>query len=124
MTSGAENPIYHRSKLIKSYDIIGDEYGPYNDYFGSNYANLFRASIKNSTSYTVKQRDRLDQISFIYYGTTSLWWAISLYNDAIIHPLLITPGQSISIPSKTEIDAFLVSYKSSRVNNLNTTVQV
>ena len=124
MPSGAENPNYHRSKLIKSYDIQGDIFGPYNDYFGSSYGVLFTNTIKNSTPYVIRQRDRLDVISFNNYGNTSLWWAIALFNPNIYHPLVLNVGETINIPSKKDIDSFFLSFKSGTVNAAGTTVQV
>lgn len=124
MSSSAENASYHRSNLIKSYEIVNDEYGPYLDYFGSSYSLLFNNSVKRSTPYTLKQKDRLDLLSYTNYGTTSLWWAIAMYNPSIFHPLILTVGQIINIPSKIDIDSFLLSYKSGQVNSSNVTVQI
>ena len=124
MPSGAENPNYHRSSLIKSFSVPGDSFSPYNDFFGSSYSLLFTNTVRRSTPYVVKQKDRLDLISYNYYGNTSLWWAIALYNPSIYHPLILNVGDTINIPSKEDIDAFFLNFKSGEINSTNVTVQV
>lgn len=124
MSSGAENPNYHRSTLIKTFSITGDALSPFNDYFGSSYALLFKSNVKNFSPYIIRQRDRLDQISYKYYGTTSLWWAIAIFNESIYHPMLLNVGDTINIPSKIDIDAFLLAFKSGEINSANANVQV
>lgn len=124
MPSSAENPNYHRSTLIKSFSIPEDNFSPYNDYFGSSYGTLFNNTIKRSTPYVIKQKDRLDLLSYRYYGTTSLWWAIAMYNSNVYHPMVLTTGDTINIPSKEDIDIFFLNFKSGEINSGNNAVQV
>lgn len=109
--SSEESAVYHRTNFISTYNIADDPYGPYVDYFGSSYVQLFQSIVKNFRSYTIKQRDTLDMISFRFYGTTSLWWAIALASTNIIHPLVLTAGQTLKIPNKADIDSFVLRYK-------------
>jgi nucleoid-associated protein YgaU len=109
--SSEENTAYHRSNFIKSFTVAGDAYSPYIDHFGSSYIQLFQTTVKNSKPYVVKQKDSLDMISYRFYGTTSLWWAIALASTDLVHPMLLTPGQQLRIPNKTDIDAFVLQYK-------------
>lgn len=124
MPSGAENPTYHRSTLIKSFTTPDAPETLFNDFFGSSYSILFKNSVRNFSPYIIRQRDRLDQLSYVNYGTTSLWWAIALYNPNIYHPLILNAGDTINIPSKADIDAFLLAFKNGEVNAGNNTVQV
>lgn len=123
-TSSAENPNYHRSTLVKSFAVANDDFSPYNDFFGSSYQNLFTNTIKSSTPYVIKQKDRLDLISYRNYGTTSLWWAVAFFNPTIYHPLILTVGSTINIPSKADIDTFFLTFKAGEVNSTNATVEV
>lgn len=125
MRSGSENPSYHRSTLIKSFTVPEDPTVFKNDYFGSSYITLFRNKVTRSSPYTIRQRDRLDNLSYQYYGTTSLWWAIAIFNPNIYHPLLLVAGTRINIPTKEAIDSFFAAYKSGLLNAAtNATVEV
>lgn len=124
MPTSAENPNYHRSTLIRSFSIPDDDFSPYNDFFGSSYQALLMNTVKNFTPYVLKQKDRLDLLSFSNYGTTSLWWAIALYNPTIYHPLILNVGDTINIPSKADLDTFFLNFKAGEVNTTNVTVQV
>lgn len=123
-TTSAENPNYHRSNLIKSFTVANDSFSPYNDFFGSSYQILFANTVKSSTPYVIKQNDRLDLLSYRNYGTTSLWWAIALYNPSIYHPLILAVGSTINIPAKADLDRFFLQFKAGELNSSNATVEV
>ena len=89
MKSSAENPSYHRSTLIKSFTVPESPTVIRNDYFGSSYITLFKNKVNRSNPYIIRQNDRLDLLSQRNYGTTSLWWAIAIFNPNIYHPLIL-----------------------------------
>lgn len=123
--SSEESVAYHRSNFIKSFTVANDPYSPYIDHFGSSYIQLYQSIVKNFRTYVVKQKDTLDLLSYRFYGTTSLWWAIALSSTDVIHPMLISPGQTLNIPNKADIDAFVLQYKStSSQTESNTTTQI
>lgn len=125
MRSSAENPNYHRSNLIKTFTVAEDSYTLRNDYFGSSYVTLFKNKVNRSNPYTIRQNDRLDLLSQRNYGTTSLWWAIAIFNPNIYHPLLLSPGLVINIPTKAAIDEFFSAYRAGQLNSTsNTNIEV
>lgn len=125
MRSTAENPTYHRSSLIKTFSLPEKPTELRNDYFGSSYITLFKNKVNRSNPYTIRQNDRLDLLSQQNYGTTSLWWAIAIFNPNIYHPLILPVGLKINIPTKASIDNFFASFKSGKLNaSNNATVNV
>jgi hypothetical protein len=124
MSSSAENPNYHRSALINTFTLPEDPTTPLNDFFGSSYVTLFNHKVKRSTPYIIRQRDRLDLISYRYYGNTSLWWVIAIFNTNIYHPLILNVGDTINIPLKVDVDAFFLANKAGQLNSPNTNIQV
>ena len=107
--STLQNPLYHRSQFNTTFVYNNEELL---DFFGSNYLYLYKNTVKNYSEHTAKQRENLDRLSWLYYDTTSLWWAIALSND-IIHPMQIKTGATLRIPSKADIDAFVLAYRNS-----------
>lgn len=51
---------------------------------------------------TAKDSNRLDLISYQYYGTPLLYWVIAIASD-IDDPLNVPPGTSLRIPSKQSL---------------------
>lgn len=47
--------------------------------------------------YVVKAGDRLDVLSFRFYGTPDLWWYLA-YANQLSNPLELEPGKVIMIP--------------------------
>lgn len=52
----------------------------------------------------------LDKLSYSYYDTYELWWAIGLYNK-IISPLEVLPNE-IKIPDRLELEELLRKLRS------------
>lgn len=48
--------------------------------------------------HTVIEGDRIDTISFRYYGDPLLWWYIADANPEVFYPEDLQPGQSLRIP--------------------------
>ena len=122
MPSSLQNPLYHRSQFTS---VFTDSSGTVSmDFFGSSYYQLFKNTIQNYSLYTVKQKENLDRLSWIYYDTTSLWWAIAMYND-VIHPMQIRTGMSLKIPARADLDSFVLAFRSATANsNKSTVVQI
>jgi hypothetical protein len=58
--------------------------------------------------YELKETDTWTGISYIYYGTISLWWLICKFNG-IKNPFTdILPGRIIKIPVKKIVDDILL----------------
>jgi nucleoid-associated protein YgaU len=62
--------------------------------------------ISQTQQYMVVGDEQITTIAYRFYGTTSLWWVILLYNG-INHPLDIEGGTLLLIPSKQEVLGFL-----------------
>lgn len=61
--------------------------------------------LRNLTRYTVyrwKSTDKLSNLSYNYYETTSLWWIIAAFNG-IVHELELEDGTEILIPDHLQI---------------------
>jgi hypothetical protein len=63
---------------------------------------------KNSTPYAYTGKDKITTISYMFYGTTSMW-AILLYVNGYMHPDEIPSGAVLNIPAKTDIQAILLT---------------
>jgi hypothetical protein len=122
--SSAENPSYHRSKLIKSFTVENSKLPTRLDYFGSSYLTLLKSKVTRFNTYILKQGDRLDLLSYKAYQNTSLWWLLFAYNTNLHHPLNLPPGEAIKIPLKEDVDSFLLAYKSGEVNAAAGAVEV
>ena len=58
--------------------------------------------------------DHWSSLSYRYFGTTSLWWAICKFN-AISNPFILPKvGEIIKIPAQSVIDLMLNEIKSDR----------
>ena len=117
------NSTYLRSNFIATFqDSTGTQYI---DYFGSNAYNLFKLYVNAYSIHTVIQKENLDYISYVNYNTTSLWWAIALFNN-IVHPMQVGVGQQLKIPIKSNIDTFVLEFKNSNVSvqGSSSTIQV
>lgn len=76
------------------------------DFVTSSFINdVKKLGFSDSMNYS---NELLDQISYHYYGTELLWWAIAFYND-IIDPMIIT-NRILYIPNRTELDSLLIRY--------------
>lgn len=54
---------------------------------------------KKYTTYTIAQGDRLDQLSYKFFGRPDMWWAIVEYNPEVQDFINLTPGITIRIPN-------------------------
>jgi hypothetical protein len=113
------------TKKYNNYAEIGDNLSEYN------FANLFNVVQLGEKSYfnisktlrfdniqdipeqyfnvyELKETDTWTGISYIYYGTISLWWLICKFND-IKNPFTeVLPGKIIKIPVKQIVDKILL----------------
>lgn len=64
---------------------------------------------------TTRKGDRLDLLSFKYYGNVQDWWLIAIANNLGNNGSLhLKPGEQIRIP--TDIDSIIQEYN--RINNV------
>jgi len=54
---------------------------------------------KNYTVYTVVQGDRLDRLSYKFFGRPDLWWAIVEYNPELQNFINLAPGTVLRVPN-------------------------
>lgn len=57
--------------------------------------------------HTVREGDRLDLLSYRYFGQAELWWIICDYND-ISFALDVAAGRVLRIPSSEHVQMSLV----------------
>lgn len=60
--------------------------------------------IQSYQTYTYSDGDKIVNISYQAYATTSLWWVILMYNG-LIHPYEIPIGYLLKIPDMSELVA-------------------
>jgi hypothetical protein len=58
--------------------------------------------------------DRLDLLSFDFYGDTSFWWVIASANSLPGDSLYLEPGAQLRIPSN--VPGVINEYKSANIN--------
>lgn len=61
----------------------------------------------NCTIYTLTRPNFLPNISYKFYGTTSLWWVIARFNGIIFPLKEIKVGVTLNIPELTDISKAL-----------------
>lgn len=75
--------------------------------------NMFRNKLnqnnaRNNDIHTVIEDERLEQISYKYYGNSKLWWVIADFNDiddSLINPFEdLVPGTKLLIPDIDQLD--------------------
>lgn len=64
--------------------------------------NKAMSQIKNYQVYSYSEIDKIVNISYQAYGTTSLWWAILLFSG-LIHPYEIPSGYVLKIPDLSDL---------------------
>lgn len=91
------------------------------------YYNPFRSAYKNirymlttASTYTVTKSDmgRIAMISYIVYGTTTLWRVILEYNSITDPITQIYPGVILNIPDKSQAVAYLSNYQNTQTSDL------
>lgn len=63
----------------------------------------FKFNLENAKIVLYREGDRLDLLSYRYYGTTQLWWAILDANPTYRWEGDIPYGASLVIPEKGEV---------------------
>lgn len=111
-TSTNANVKYFKSRLLKT-QIVNKVLRI--DIFNYKFSAGLRQSIKNYQQHRFKDDEHLPNISYQYYGTTSLWWIISRFNG-ITHPLEIDPGTIIRIPNLQEVNDYISEVRSNTGN--------
>jgi len=98
----SSNANFLRSKFISAVDVI-------NNFQPENHVDLLNPkliqlinSLTVFSTYQFKRADKLVNISYKYYRTTSLWWLILLASGQI-HPYEIPEGSVLLLPSLTEM---------------------
>lgn len=104
--------IYHPEKLdtpLESYYHSGANCSLYNIdkekflLFLENFDYLRKDEyLQKKHTVKLEEIDRLDKISYKYYGTPELWWIISSVN--YIDPFELTEGMELLIPNIREFD--------------------
>lgn len=90
---------YHMSSNCSLYNIDGAKFA----LFLENHDYLFKeGQLQQKHKVTPDDIDRIDRISYQYYGTPELWWLIAQVND--IDPLELYEGQELVIPNIREFD--------------------
>lgn len=64
-------------------------------------------SSESDSTHIVRQGERLDLISHIYYGTSSLWWIIAERNDISLPMAEMAPGKELIIPARGVVEVIL-----------------
>lgn len=134
-TTSKERTEYHLTNILKYFNYdLGETvrndalnlYGPYVNFFQSNWAVLMKKFINHGTTIISTFGDRLENISYAYYGTTSLWPVLHLFNPQIDNPFIIPLGTEIFVPDITEIDKFFTymsttsTQEAGATNSINT----
>ena len=71
---------------------------------GTAQATVLRAAVDQDLAdqygrvYFWREGDRLDALSFTFYGSSLDWWRILDANPEILNPAQITPGTALRIP--------------------------
>jgi nucleoid-associated protein YgaU len=68
---------------------------------------LFRAPVEVdavASVYQTVQGDRLDTLSFLFFGTEFLWWLIADANPSLLLPDPLPPGTILRIPRGTPVN--------------------
>lgn len=98
-----------KNKTYKDYDYVS-RYSPFPYYFNNQdnkYVYGLTAYLKNSTIYTlhnIKQGDTLDSLALEYYNNPTLYWVICSYNRIQNPYKKLVIGESIKIPSLSNIE--------------------
>ena len=106
------NARYARSNALTLITLENDDGTPYAeiDLFDIRIHRLI-TSVKKAQPYTINQSEKLVNISYQAYNTTSLWWVLVLYNG-LIHAYDIYPGMVLRIPDLFEITIALNQFPS------------
>lgn len=95
------NPLYQKKNFQPIITIDGINY---RDTLAQKYVDFIpRLTAFATFIYTGEQ---LTTISYRFYGTTTLWWLILMFNG-YYHWMEIDPGTILRIPSKVEIDSYI-----------------
>lgn len=96
------NPAYARSKFITEIEII-------NNFQSEKTVDLLNPKlgklINSLTIFSTRQyqtNEKIVNISYSVYGTTSLWWII-IIATGLIHPYEIPVGTLLYLPNLTEL---------------------
>ena len=94
--SYAEHSRYEKVGTLKE---LGKSYHATNRLRGVNYTN-------NDIYYTVDNNteNRLDKISYMYYGNSNYWWAIA-HANSLFDSFKVPRGMVLRIPSFSSIDS-------------------
>lgn len=65
----------------------------------------------NDTYIITKETDRLDILSYKYYGDSELYWIINLVNNINNSSIFIKPGIQLCIPNKSRINSIITQMK-------------
>ena len=99
--STASNPKYWQSNLLS---IRSTSVGNFPDFLSDRLNDLIE-SITSYEPYTVRGGDRLTNISFQFYNTTSLYYIILHFNGLLFWSD-VQAGDIIQIPDRSQIDRF------------------
>ena len=60
---------------------------------------VFPSKRQRFSTYVWTSEDRIDLVSYQFYGTPSFWWKIMDVNPEITNPFSISPGTLVRIPN-------------------------
>lgn len=95
---------YARSKFMV---IETQNTDTYIDFFSDKSIKMVQ-NLQRHSLHTFTAGQKLTKISYDYYGTTTLWWVILVYNG-FFHPLEVPYGIVLLIPYIADIDEELLS---------------
>lgn len=105
-------PFTSRYLHTKLHQLRDDDGNLMNQYAWGSWEAIEFPESTGDVAHTVRRSDvgRLDLLAARYYGTrmSGLWWIIAHVND-IDDPFAIEPGDTIRIPSKTLVNAIILS---------------
>lgn len=85
---------------------------PSNKYYNTVLYNLIEP-LESDIYLITTAGDRLDNISYDYYGDPTLWWVIAVSNNISQDSIFLSPGTQIRVPSN--IENFLSKFEN--INN-------
>lgn len=118
MTTTTYNPKYRRDAYLSrvditsGYDILfkGGDRDVVLDELDQSIVEIMYA-IKSYTPYMMKQGEVFTTIVYNFYGTTTPWWVVLMYNG-LCTPMQIQPGMVLKFPNLRDVDSFLMKFVS------------
>lgn len=104
---------YYRSSLMTSIQVWDRSSGSYISYRSAldYYFTGLMMAITKAKPIRYAGED-FSYLSYTYYGNTSEWWIIAMYNG-VVNPLQVKTGKVINIPDSTQVAKYFSAISSS-----------